>query len=87
MDGADRAKIEARVPGVDNAEALLANRIFHDHECASYDERLAIVHDERSARRALREVEDLRGRPVRADETVLDAGCGTGWLAAGLAVP
>jgi ubiquinone/menaquinone biosynthesis C-methylase UbiE len=69
---------------VDNAEAVRVNRIFHDHECAYYDKRFAIVHDERSARRALQDVEDLLGRPVRTGETVLDVGCGTGWLAAGL---
>jgi ubiquinone/menaquinone biosynthesis C-methylase UbiE len=71
-------------PIVDSAEAVRVNRIFHDHECAYYDERFAIVHDERSARRARQEVEDLLGRPVGARETVLDVGCGTGWLAAGL---
>jgi ubiquinone/menaquinone biosynthesis C-methylase UbiE len=69
---------------VDGQEAVRVNRIFHDHECGYYDERFAIVHDDRSARRARREVERLLGRPLRRGEVVLDAGCGTGWLAAGL---
>jgi ubiquinone/menaquinone biosynthesis C-methylase UbiE len=69
---------------VDSAEAVRVNRIFHDHECAYYDERFAIVHDDASARQARREVERLLGRPLRRGEVVLDAGCGTGWLAAGL---
>jgi ubiquinone/menaquinone biosynthesis C-methylase UbiE len=69
---------------VERAEAVRVNRIFHDHECGYYDERFAIVHDDRSARRARREVESLLGRPLRRGEVVLDAGCGTGWLAAGL---
>src|SRR5436305_14584758 len=69
---------------VDNQEAVRVNRIFHDHECGYYDERFAIAHDQRSARRARREVERLLGRRLRRGELVLDAGCGTGWLAAGL---
>lgn len=69
---------------MDGQEAVRVNRIFHDHECGYYDERFAIVHDDRSARRARREVERLLGRPLRRGEVVLDAGCGTGWLAAGL---
>jgi ubiquinone/menaquinone biosynthesis C-methylase UbiE len=71
-------------PTVDSREAVRINQIFHDHECGYYDERFAIVHDDRSARRARREVERLLGRPLRRGELVLDAGCGTGWLAAGL---
>jgi hypothetical protein len=47
------------------------SRIFHDHECANYDERFAIVHDERSARRALHEVEDLL-------ESATERGAGAG---------
>lgn len=68
----------------DDLDAVGINRVFHDHECVYYDERFAIVHDERTARQALREVESLLGRPLRVGERVLDAGCGTGYLAAGL---
>jgi ubiquinone/menaquinone biosynthesis C-methylase UbiE len=69
---------------VDGQDALRVNRIFHDHECGYYDQRFAIVHDARSGRRARREVERLLGRRLRRGERVLDVGCGTGWLAAGL---
>jgi ubiquinone/menaquinone biosynthesis C-methylase UbiE len=65
-------------------DAVGVNRVFHDHECVYYDDRFAIVHDERTARQALAEVERLLGRPLRTGERVLDAGCGTGYLAAGL---
>jgi ubiquinone/menaquinone biosynthesis C-methylase UbiE len=69
---------------VDSAEAVRVNRTFHDHECAYYDQRFAIVHDARAAGQARAEVERLLGRRLRTGELVLDAGCGTGWLAAGL---
>lgn len=69
---------------MDAAEAIKVNQIFHDHECAYYDERFAIVHDARSAGRARAEVELLLGRRLRSGDRILDAGCGTGWLAAGL---
>ena len=65
-------------------DAVGVNRVFHDHECLYYDQRFAIVHDDRTAAQALREVESLLGRPLGAGERVLDAGCGTGYLAAGL---
>jgi ubiquinone/menaquinone biosynthesis C-methylase UbiE len=70
-------------------DAVAVNKVFHDHECRYYDERFAIVHDDRSARQARRAVERLLGRPVDAKWRVVDAGCGTGYLAAGLrrAVP
>jgi ubiquinone/menaquinone biosynthesis C-methylase UbiE len=69
---------------VDSHDAVRVNRIFHDHECHYYDERFAVGHDARSAHRARREVERLLGRRLRRGEVVVDAGCGTGWLAAGL---
>jgi ubiquinone/menaquinone biosynthesis C-methylase UbiE len=69
---------------MDTDEAVRINRVFHDHECAYYDERFAIVHDDRSAKLARAEVERLLGRPLRPGEVLLDPGCGTGWQAAGL---
>jgi ubiquinone/menaquinone biosynthesis C-methylase UbiE len=69
---------------MNDLDAVGVNRVFHDHECVYYDERFAIVHDERTARAALRDVESLLGRALRPGERVLDAGCGTGYLAAGL---
>jgi ubiquinone/menaquinone biosynthesis C-methylase UbiE len=81
----DSRSVSREVGGTaDGVDAIAVNKIFHDHECAYYDERFAIVHDAASARRALREVEGLLGRPLRTGERILDAGCGTGWLAAGL---
>ena len=60
------------------------NKVFHDHECSYYDERFGIVHDEASAAAAEAEVTRLLGAPLREGDVVLDAGCGTGWFAAGL---
>ncbi len=65
-------------------DAVKINKVFHDHECAYYDERFAIGHDDKSAAQALREVEGLLGRELLAGERVLDVGCGTGFVAAGL---
>jgi ubiquinone/menaquinone biosynthesis C-methylase UbiE len=65
-------------------DAIQVNQVFHDHECHYYDDRFAIVHDERSARQAVAEVERLLGRALAPGERILDVGCGTGWLAAGL---
>jgi ubiquinone/menaquinone biosynthesis C-methylase UbiE len=73
----------------DGLDPVGVNRVFHDHECHYYDERFAIVHDQRSARHARRDVERLLAGPIDPRWVVLDAGCGTGYLAAGLrrAVP
>ena len=65
-------------------DAVAVNRVFHDHECAYYDDRFAIRHDRWSGRRARREVEQALGRRLRPGEVIVDVGCGTGWYAAGL---
>ena len=65
-------------------DAVELNKVFHDHECAYYDDRFGIVHDAESAQQAQTEVETLLGRNIEAGEIVLDVGCGTGWFAAGL---
>lgn len=66
------------------ADFIEINKVFHDHECEYYDERFAIVHDQRAAKRALSEVETLLGERIPQGASVLDVGCGTGWYAAGL---
>jgi ubiquinone/menaquinone biosynthesis C-methylase UbiE len=86
----DRPRLAvASRPMPESLDAVAVNRIFHDHECRYYDTRFAIVHDARSARQARREVERLLGRRIDRRWVVLDAGCGTGYLAGGLrrAVP
>jgi ubiquinone/menaquinone biosynthesis C-methylase UbiE len=68
----------------ESVDLVEVNRVFHDHECHYYDERFAIRHDQRAARRARREVESALGRRLVDGEVILDVGCGTGWYAAGL---
>ena len=70
--------------GVIDYDAVGVNQTFHDHECHYYDQRFAIVHDARGAQQAVREVEGLIGRRLAPGERVLDVGCGTGFLAAGI---
>lgn len=65
-------------------DEVALNKVFHDHECAYYDERFGIVHDEAAAAAAESEVTELLGAPLRPGDVVLDTGCGTGWFAAGL---
>lgn len=56
---------------------------FHEVECHTYDERFGISYDEHTAREAAREARRLLGR--QRFQTVLDVGCGTGYLGLGLA--
>lgn len=56
---------------------------FHEVECRTYDERFGISYDERSAADAAAEATALLG--AASFGTVLDVGCGTGYLGLGLA--
>ncbi len=56
---------------------------FHEVECHTYDERFGISYDEHSAREAAGEASRLLGDARYG--TVLDVGCGTGYLGLGLA--
>jgi len=82
--GAQPARTLRGKYGVIDYDAVAVNRTFHDHECHYYDQRFAIVHDAQTARQAVAEVEGLLGRRLVAGERVLDVGCGTGYLAAGI---
>lgn len=56
---------------------------FHEVECQTYDERFGISYDQHTARAAAREANRLlRGEGFG---TVVDVGCGTGYLGLGLA--
>ena len=56
---------------------------FHEVECRTYDERFGIANDARSAADADAEATALLGD--RRFGTVLDVGCGTGYLGLGMA--
>lgn len=56
---------------------------FHEVECQTYDERFGISYDEHTAREAAREAGRLLG--TARFGSVLDVGCGTGYLGLGLA--
>ncbi|MFT5221922.1 MAG: ubiquinone/menaquinone biosynthesis C-methylase UbiE [Glaciecola sp.] len=56
---------------------------FHEVECQSYDERFGISYDEHTAAAAAREANRLLHGAVF--DTVVDVGCGTGFLGLGLA--
>ena len=56
---------------------------FHEVECRTYDERFGIAFDERGAADAAAEARGLLGAGRLG--TVLDVGCGTGYLGLGMA--
>lgn len=56
---------------------------FHEVECRTYDERFGITYDRRAAADADAEAAALLGD--RSFGTVLDVGCGTGYLGLGMA--
>lgn len=72
------------IHGSETVDSVELNKVFHDHECAYYDERFGINHSDESAAKALRGVEELLGQRLTSGDSVLDVGCGTGWFAAGL---
>ncbi len=57
---------------------------FHEVECETYDERFGISYDEHTAKAAAREANRLLAGAQY--DTVVDVGCGTGFLGLGLAV-
>lgn len=67
-----------------DVDAKLLNALVHDREAELYDDRFLIRFDAGIARRVARDLARLP-RPVPNAKRALDVGCGTGYLAVGIA--
>lgn len=56
-----------------------ANRLFHNYEALSYDEKWGIIFDHDSSERVKAKFEKVLGFPFPRADKILDVGCGTGY--------